>query len=83
MGEFREVSKSRVTSLHFAVVHYFGLFIGKRLTTRHEGGTLSAPNLAILCCALFSDRTYSLGAIIARRFTLIELGVVDTSPTYL
>jgi hypothetical protein len=67
VGEFRGVSKSRVTSLHSAVVHYFGLFIGKCLTARHEAGTLSAPDIAILCCALFSDRTSSVGAIIACR----------------
>ena len=48
-------------------MHYFALFIGKCLTARQEGGTLSAPDLAILHSALFSGRTHSLGAIIARR----------------
>jgi hypothetical protein len=67
MGESRGVSKARVTSLHLPTVHYFGLFIGQCLTAKKEGGTLSALDMAILCCALFSDRTYSLGGIIARR----------------
>ena len=47
VGEFRGVSKAHVTSLHFPVVHYFALFIGKCLTAREEGGVLSAPDLAI------------------------------------
>jgi hypothetical protein len=48
-------------------VHYFALFIGKCLTAREQGGTLSAPDLAISHRALFNDNTYSLGVIIARR----------------
>jgi hypothetical protein len=67
VGEERGVSRARATSLHFPVVHYFALFIGKCLIAREQGGTLSAPDLAILRHALFSDSTYSLGAIIARR----------------
>jgi hypothetical protein len=38
VGEFRGVSKARVTSLHFPDVHYFALFIGKCLTAKEEGG---------------------------------------------
>jgi hypothetical protein len=67
VGEFRGISKARVTSLHFPAVHYFALFIGKCLTAREEGGTLSAPDLAILRRAIHGDNTFSLGAIIARR----------------
>jgi hypothetical protein len=67
VGEFRGVSKARVTSLHFPIVHYFALFIGKCLTAREEGGTLSAPDLAILRHAIYSDNTFSMGGIIARR----------------
>src|SRR3989337_225666 len=67
VGEFRGVSKARVTSLHFPAVHYFALFIGKCLTAREEGGMLSAPNLAILHRAIHGDNTFSLGAIIACR----------------
>jgi hypothetical protein len=48
-------------------VHYFALFIGKCLTAREEGGTLSALDLAILHRAIHGDNTFSLGAIIARR----------------
>ena len=53
--------------MHFPAVHYFALFIGKCLSAREEGGTLSAPDLAILRCALLSDNTYNLLAIILRR----------------
>ena len=37
------------------------------MTGRWESGTLSSPDLAILCHALHRDRTFSLGAMIARR----------------
>jgi hypothetical protein len=67
VGEERGMSKARATGLHFPVVHYFALFKGKCLTARKQGGVLSAPNLAILHRAVFSDTTYSLGTIIARR----------------
>jgi hypothetical protein len=67
VGEYRGMSKAGVTSLLFPAVQYFALFIGKCLTAREEGGTLSALDLAILFRALFSGNTYSLGAIIARR----------------
>lgn len=66
-GETRGVSHARDTSLHFPVVCYFALFIGKSLTARQEGGTFSAPDLAILRSALFGGRSHSLGAIIAYR----------------
>ena len=47
MGEYRGVSRARVTSLPFPVMHYFGLFIGKCLIAREEGGTHSVLDLAI------------------------------------
>ena len=34
---------------------------------RGESGGLSAPDLAILRHALYTDRTFSLGAMVARR----------------
>lgn len=45
--ETRGVSRDKSASLHFPVVCYFALFVGKCLTTRQEGGTLSAPDLPI------------------------------------
>ena len=65
VGESRGVLKARVTSLHFPVLRYFSLFAGRCMTGRWESGTLSSPDLAILCHALYGDRTFSLGATIA------------------
>jgi hypothetical protein len=67
VGEQRGVSEARVASLHFPVLHYYSLFTGRCLTGRWESGTLSSPDIAILQHALYSDRTFSLGAMIARR----------------
>ena len=67
VGEERGVSEARVASLHFPVLHYYLLFAQRCLIGRGESGGLSAPDLAILCHALYSDRTFSLGAIVARQ----------------
>jgi hypothetical protein len=37
------------------------------LNGRGESGTLSAPDLAILRHALYANRTFSLGSMVARR----------------
>ena len=67
VGEYRGVSKARVTSLHFPSVHYFAIFIERCLTAKQDSSMLSAPDLSILHSALYGDRTHSLGAIVARR----------------
>ena len=70
VGEDRGVSRATATSLQFPSVHYFALVITKCLTGTEKVGALSAPDLAILRHALYDDHTFSMGAIIARRFHL-------------
>src|SRR4051812_46831697 len=70
VGERRKVSEARVASLRFPVLRYYSLFAGRRLIGRGECGGLSAPDLAILHHALFHDKTFSLGAMVARRLSL-------------
>jgi hypothetical protein len=65
VGELRGVPEARVASLHFSILLYYSLFAGRCLTGRWESGPLSSPNLAILRHALYRDRTFSLGAMIA------------------
>lgn len=67
VGESRGVSEARVASLHFSILRYYSLFTGRCLTGRWESGTLSSPDLTILCHALYADRTFSLGAMVVRR----------------
>ena len=66
VGQGIKVSKAKVASLHFTVLRYYSLFAGRCLIGHGESGGLSAPDLAILCHALLHDRTFSLGAIVAR-----------------
>ena len=73
VGEERGVSEARVASLHFPVLRYYSLFVGRCLIGRGESGGLSAPDLAILRHALYTDRTFSLGAMVARRLSLNRL----------
>ena len=58
---------AKVGSLHFPVLRYFLLFARRCIIGRWESGTLSSPDLDILRGALYVDRTFSLGAIIAQR----------------
>ena len=64
------MSRARIASIHFPVLRYFSLFVGKCLIGRGEDGSLSSPDLAVLCEALYNDKTYSLGAIVAQRLNL-------------
>ncbi len=67
VGEERGVSRARIASIHFPVLRYFSLFVGKCLIGRGEAGSLSSPDLAVLREGLYNDKTYSLGAIVAQR----------------
>ena len=64
------VSDARTTGIHFPVLRYFAIFASRCLIGRGNCGNLSAPDIVILCHALFRDNTFSLGAIIAKRLSL-------------
>ena len=66
-GETRKVSDTRITSIHFPILRYFAIFASRCLIGRGSCGNLSAPDIVILCHALFQDTTFSLGAIVAKQ----------------
>ena len=70
VGETRKVSEARTTSIHFPVLCYYAIFASRCLIGRGNSGDLSAPDLAILRHALFRDRTFNLGAMVAKRLSL-------------
>ena len=70
VGETRKVSDARITSIHFPVLRYFAIFASRCLIGRGNCGNLSAPDIVILCHALFRDDTFSMGAIVAKRLNL-------------
>ena len=70
VGETRKVSDARITSIHFPVLRYFALFASRCLIGRGNCGNLSAPDIVILCHALFRDDSLSMGAIVAKRLNL-------------
>ena len=70
VGETRKVSGARITSIHFPVLHYFAIFASRCLIGRGNCGNLSAPDIVLLCHALFRDDTFSMGAIVAKRLNL-------------
>ena len=70
VGETRKVSDARITSIHFPVLRYFEIFASRCLIGRRNCSNLSAPDIVILCHALFRDDTFSMGAIVAKRLNL-------------
>ena len=70
IGERRKVSEARVASLHFPVLRYYSLFARRCLIGCRKSGGLSAPDLAILRHALLRDRTFNLGAMVAKQLSL-------------
>ena len=70
VGETRKVSDARITSIHFPILCYFALFASRCLIGRGNCGNLSIPNIIILLHGLYSDNTFSMGGIIAKRLSL-------------
>ena len=70
VGETGKVSDARITSIHFPILRYFAIFASRCLIGHGNCGNLSAPDIVILCHALFRDNTFSLGAIVAKRLNL-------------
>ena len=70
VGETRKVSDARITSIHFPVLRYFAIFASRCLIGRGNCGNIIAPDIVILCHALFRDDTFSMGAIVAKRLNL-------------
>ena len=70
VGQERGVSRARIASIHFPVLRYFSLFVGKCLIGCGKAGSLSSRDLAVLREALYNDKTYSLGVIVAQWLNL-------------
>lgn len=66
-GETRDIRHATLGSIHFPVIHYLALLIGRCINCKHEHNHLCAPDLSILKSVVMGDRRYNLGATIARR----------------
>ena len=65
--ETRDITQATMGSIHFPALHYFALFIGGCINGKIEHCHLCAPDLSILKSAVTGDRSFNMGAIIARR----------------
>lgn len=65
----RGVTQGRIHNIHFPSVHYLAYFIGRCVTGKQDPNATCPPNLSILHSALYKDRTYNVGAIVARRLS--------------
>ena len=59
-----------IGSIHFPAIHYFALFIGRCINGKDEAYHMCVPDLSILRSAVLEDKSYNLGAIVARRLHL-------------
>lgn len=64
------MSAARTSSIHFPILRYYSLFASRCLIGRGDNGGLSAPDLAILLHALHRDKSFTLGAMVAKRLSL-------------
>jgi hypothetical protein len=67
VGEDKDLMRDKLISIQFPSIHYFVIFISHCLLTKGNPTNNCAPDKYILCSALTGDRSYNLGAIIARR----------------
>ena len=63
-------SDARISSIHFPVLRYFSTFASRCLIGHGNSGNFNVPNIIILLHALFSDNSFSMGVIIAKRLSL-------------
>lgn len=67
VGEVRDLQRGKLTSIQYPSVHYFAIFISRCLLPKGNPTNTCAPDMCVLHSALTGDRSFNLGAIIARR----------------
>ena len=67
VGESRDIAQATIGSIHFPAIHYFALFIGRCINGKDEACHMCVPDLSILRSVVLGDKSYNLGAIVARR----------------
>src|SRR3954462_11796152 len=67
MGESRDIAQATIGSIHFPAIHYFALFIGRCINGKDEACHMCVPDLSILRSVVLGNKSYNLGAIVARR----------------
>lgn len=66
VGETRDITQATLGSIHFPALHYLALFIGRCVNGKGAHCHLCASDLSILKSAVTGDRSFNMGAIIAR-----------------
>ena len=67
VGETRDITQATIGSIHFPALHYFAVFIGRCINGKGANCHLCTSDLSILKSAVTGDRSFNMGAIIARR----------------
>lgn len=67
VGETRDITQATIGSIHFPALHYLALFIGRCINGKGAHCHLWASDLSILKSTVTGDRSFNMGASIARR----------------
>ena len=73
VGESRDITQATIGSIHFPAIHYFALFIGRCINYKDEACHMCVHDLSIPRSVVLGDKSYNLGAIVARRLHLNSL----------
>ena len=66
VGKSKDITQATIGSIHFPAIHYFALFIGRCINGKDEACHMCVPDLSILRSVVLGDKSYNLGAIVAR-----------------
>jgi len=65
--DHRRVQRGKIRNIQFPAIRYFTYYLATSVLARENTSNISCYHLAFLAHALKNDKTYNLGALIARR----------------
>ena len=66
-GDFRSAHRGKIRNVQFPAIRYFLYYLTRSVLRRENTSNISNFHLAFFAAALMGDRTYNLGALVARR----------------
>ena len=61
------MQRGKIRSIQFPAIRYFTYYVARGVVARDNTSNITNLHLAILAAAINKDRTFSIGALIARR----------------
>ena len=64
MGKSRDITQATIGSIHFPAIHYFALFIGRRINGKDEACHMCVADLSVLKSAVLGDNNITWGPLL-------------------